>query len=96
MRSRIACAIPGIAGVAAGWFLARDQLNFVPAQIAATLVLVMLLVLTVAFWPSWRDQRRRRFFRRQRRLEKITMASLLDSPRGRIIMGGWTWTWTHR
>jgi hypothetical protein len=62
--SWIARAILGVAGVAAGWFFARDQLNFVPAQIAAALILFVLLVLAVAFWPSWRDQLRRRFFRR--------------------------------
>ncbi len=41
-----------VAGIVAGWFVSKDAANFVLAQGMAAIVIFVLLVAILAFWPA--------------------------------------------
>ena len=47
-----------MAGLIAGWFVARDATNFGIVQMAVSLLLITLFVAAAAFWPSLLDRLR--------------------------------------
>lgn len=48
-------------GVIAGWFVGRDAPNYSFLQMVATLLLIVLVVAALAFWPErWKPHRKRR------------------------------------
>lgn len=48
-------------GVIAGWFVGRDAPNYGFLQMVATLLLIVVAVAALAFWPErWKMQRDRR------------------------------------
>jgi hypothetical protein len=49
-----------VAGVITSWFVARDDATFAGLQAAVGLLLLVLVVFIVAFWPArWAFKRRR-------------------------------------
>jgi hypothetical protein len=46
-------------GVIAGWLVGRDAPNFTFVQTVATLLLIVLVVAVLAFWPRLRNPFRR-------------------------------------
>ncbi len=53
MLGWIARAIMIVAGVIAGWFVARDDTNFDLIQMSIALLLITACVAIAAFWPSF-------------------------------------------
>lgn len=54
--------VMALAGVIAGWFVARDAANFGVIQLVVSLLLITFVVAVAAFWPSlvaWLRNRRR-------------------------------------
>lgn len=45
-------AVMVLAGVIAGWFVARDDTNFDLVQMSVALLLITVCVAIAAFWPS--------------------------------------------
>ncbi len=41
-----------VAGVVAGWFVSKDATNFVLLQGVTALLLFMLLIAVLTFWPT--------------------------------------------
>jgi len=44
--------VMAIAGVIAGWFVARDAANFGVIQLVVSILLISFFVAVAAFWPS--------------------------------------------
>ncbi len=54
MFSWIARALLILAGIVASWFWAKDALNFGVIQMIVAVLLFMLVIFVLAFWPpSW-------------------------------------------
>jgi hypothetical protein len=54
MINLLARGLLAVAGVVVGWFVARDAPNFGLIQMVVGLLLLVLFVFIVAFWPaSW-------------------------------------------
>lgn len=52
MFSWIVRLVLALAGIVAGWFVAREDTNFVLFQMVAAMLLVTAGVAVAAFWPS--------------------------------------------
>jgi hypothetical protein len=43
-----------VAGFIASWFVARDALNFGTVQMVIAVFLFTFVVMTIAFWSTWK------------------------------------------